>query len=351
MGPSLATEIILKSKLNEKFYLIHLDTSDHRELSRLSRIDLRNIYLALLHYLKLFLLLITKWPKIVYIPISQTTIGYIRDSGFILIAKLFRKKVICHLRGGNFKNWYSGSIMLTRFYVRMVHNLVDGQIVLGETLRDQFSGLVPPQKLFVVPNGRDFDRKGNKSVDNKKIKVLFLANHIPSKGVLETLKAVPLVLENNKNVEFNFAGGMGHQNVIQEMRSFIDSHNGLPVSLKGLVLGQNKYDLLGESDIFVFPTYYAPEGHPWVIIEAMAAGLPIVSTNQGAIAESVIDGFNGFIVEKRNSMQIAEKVTLLAEDKKLRERMGQNSRKQYEKYFTEAKMVENLSRVFSQILS
>ena len=103
MGPSLATEIILKSQLNENFELIHLDTSDHRELTTLGLIDFQNIYLAFKHYFSLFFAILRHWPAMVYIPISQTTLGYGRDAGFIIISKIFARKVLLHLRGGNFK--------------------------------------------------------------------------------------------------------------------------------------------------------------------------------------------------------------------------------------------------------
>ena len=109
MGPTIATEIILNSRLKDEFDLIHLDTSDHRGLHTLGAIDFQNVHLAFKHYLRLGWLILTRWPDVVYAPISQTTRGYLRDAGFILIAKLLRIKVICHLRGGNFRNWYLSS--------------------------------------------------------------------------------------------------------------------------------------------------------------------------------------------------------------------------------------------------
>src|SRR3989344_404090 len=130
MGPTVATENLLRSRLGEYFDLIHLDTSDHRDLSTLAAIDFGNVSLALKHYCMMFWLIATKWPRLVYIPISQTTIGYLRDSVFILIAALFRRKVVCHLRGGDFKNWLDSTHAFMLSYVCAVHSLVDGQIVL-----------------------------------------------------------------------------------------------------------------------------------------------------------------------------------------------------------------------------
>lgn len=351
MGPSFATKIILNSNLNKKFELIHLDTSDHRDLSYLGAIDLQNIFLSLKHYLQLVWLIIIIWPRMVYIPISQTTVGYLRDSGFILISKIFGRKVICHLRGGNFKNWYNSAKSITQWFVRNVHSHVDGQIVLGKSLKYMFSDIMSLEKIFVVPNGGNYRFNSRSSKENTNIKILYLSNFIRSKGILETLQAVPDVLKKNSRVEFIFAGQWRDLNTKNDFRRFLEIYPGLPVFVMGPVFAKEKYNLLSTSDIFVFPTYYPPEGHPWVIVEAMAAGLPIISTDQGAITESVIDGVNGFIVQKQNPTQIAEKVKLLIEDLELRKKMGQVSRRLYLENFTEEKMVQKIVYAFSTVLS
>jgi glycosyltransferase involved in cell wall biosynthesis len=356
MGPSIATEIILNSKLKNEFGLIHLDTSDHRDLSTLNKIDLVNFYLALKHYCVLIFTIITRWPKMVYIPISQTTIGYIRDAGFILISKIFGRKVICHLRGGNFKNWYNSASTIMQWYVRKVHSLVDGQIVLGETLKDLFSGLVSDEKIFVVPNGRNFsfDNKKIRKSENRKnnnLKILFLSNLIETKGYKNVLFSIKGVVQNHRNIEYIFAGSwMSKKDRIECERYIKQEEIGEYVKFVGTVTGEDKRTLLQETDIFVFPTYYPPEGHPWVIVEAMAAGLPIISTDQGAITESVIDGVNGFIVEKQNPQQIADKIILLIQNAELRMQMGKESRRLYEEKFTEEKMVSRLTNAFNTVI-
>jgi glycosyltransferase involved in cell wall biosynthesis len=113
--------------------------------------------------------------------------------------------------------------------------------------------------------------------------------------------------------------------------------------------GNEKWQLFAQADVFVFCPI-APEGHPWVIVEAMAAGLPVIATNQGAIAESVIDGENGYIVPENNPQAIAEKLTSLLQNETWRKKMSEASKKRYSAYFTEEKMVGNLSNVFYEIL-
>jgi glycosyltransferase involved in cell wall biosynthesis/ubiquinone/menaquinone biosynthesis C-methylase UbiE len=357
MGPSIATEIILNSRLKDEFELIHLDTSDHRNLSTLGVVDFQNIYLALKHYCILIWMIITRWPEMVYIPISQTTKGYLRDSVFILISKLFGKKVVCHLRGGNFKNWLNSASSLTQWFVRHIHSLVDGQIVLGKSLKNLFDEILPESKIFVVPNGRDFnfENKKIKKYDDRKnnnLKILFLSNLAETKGYKDVLYSAKRVIHLQKNITYIFAGEWRNDEDRKECEKYMEKENiGGHVNFKGTIIGETKLRLLNEADIFVFPTYYPPEGHPWVIVEAVAAGLPIISTDQGAITESVIDGVNGFIVEKQNPQQIAEKINLLIENPELRIKMGKESRRLYLENFTEDKMVERMGYCFNKVLN
>jgi glycosyltransferase involved in cell wall biosynthesis len=351
IGPAVATQIILNSRLREKFEIYHLDTSDHRDLSTLGRIDFQNVFVALKQYLKLAWFLATRKIDLVYLPNKQTTIGFLQDLPIISITKIFRKKLVCHLRGGNFKNWYLSLSPWLRWIVKKTYRCVDAQIVLSQNLTHLFDGIVSPEKIHVAPNGGNFDfcqrfRNGN----GRRMRVLYLANFHKSKGVMDVLHAVPLV-DHNGSVEFTFAGSWRDRETQAHFKKFVENENSLPVTVVGSVAGEAKRKLFKASDVFVFPTYYPPEGHPWVIVEAMAAGLPIISTDQGAITESVIDGVNGFIVEKRNPQQIAEKLKILIENPDLRKKMGQESRRLYEENFTEEKMVERLAAVFDKVLS
>ena len=128
IGPAVATRIILNSKLKDEFELIHLDLSDHRGINTLGNFDFTNFYLAFKQYFNLIRLILKHKPYLVYIPAGQTTVGYIRDSVFILLARLFRRKVICHLRGGNFKNWYDSANSFVKWWVRYVHRKIIEQI-------------------------------------------------------------------------------------------------------------------------------------------------------------------------------------------------------------------------------
>ena len=82
----------------------------------------------------------------------------------------------------------------------------------------------------------------------------------------------------------------------------------------------------------------------------MAAGLPIISTDKGAIIESVINGYNGYIVKPKSPKQITKKIIKLINDKNLLSHMSSNSLNIYNKKFTEQRLVDNFSSVFDKVL-
>jgi glycosyltransferase involved in cell wall biosynthesis len=127
------------------------------------------------------------------------------------------------------------------------------------------------------------------------------------------------------------------------------SDNALNVQFKGIVTGADKNKYYEQANVFVF-TPRAPEGHPWVIVEAMAAGLPIISTNKGAIQESVIDNYNGFIVDDNAPQQIAERLYQLATTPNLIPTMSTNALAHYNTNFTETKMVNQLQTAIDAVL-
>jgi glycosyltransferase involved in cell wall biosynthesis len=87
-----------------------------------------------------------------------------------------------------------------------------------------------------------------------------------------------------------------------------------------------------------------------VILEAMAAGCPVISTRVGAIPEVVVDGVTGILVEKQNPQQLADAIMRLVDDPALRQRMGEAGRKRFEEHYTFERCAERLIKVFHQVL-
>jgi len=349
MGPSIATEIILSSSLNKDFEIIHLDTGINKEVETIGRFDGLKILKNTLIYLRFIRLIIKHRPKLILIPISQTTVGFLKDSVYILLAKLFCRKVLLHLRGSVFKHWLDHSSVWIRGFVVFVLRRSQGVIVLGNKLRAIFEEYFTRETIFVVPNGGNYKipTKSNESSDV--FQILYLANLFASKGIEDVTDAC-VMLQMRSEIKFHvtLVGGWQNAEVRQRCIKKIESVHA-PVTIHPPTGGEEKMSELSKADIFLFPPR-EPEGHPWVIVEAMAAGLPIISTDQGAITESVFDGLNGFIVDVKSPVQIEEKIMYLYKNPTVRIKMGKESRRLYEEKFTEEKMIQNLKNVFEFII-
>ncbi len=356
-GPNIYLQNFLNSKIKKEFEVFHLDTSDHRNLDNLSKLDFTNVYLALKNILELVWMLIKIKPELVYIPPAVSFLPYFRDGLFILSASFFsHAKIIAHMHSGNYfrVEFYEKSNSFVRFFIQWTLSKVYTAIVLGKSLKSTFQGFV--RNVEVVPNGSNFDPFNNRKYvikpEKKEIIVSYLGNLFEKKGVLDLLHAAKTVLDKHKNVKFRFAGPWTQQESWTKSRvfSFIYENNLLSkVEFIGTVLNEDKEKFLVDTDIFVLPSWY--EGFPLVILEAMAAVCPVISTKGvGAIPEVVIDGVSGILVEKQNPKQIADAIIRLINNPRLREEMGRAGRERVEKYYTIDQNINMMIKVFKNTL-
>ncbi|MCX6274291.1 MAG: glycosyltransferase family 4 protein [Bacteroidetes bacterium] len=346
MGPAIATEILLKSSLRESFELIHLNTKVNEKLSGIGRWSLKKIFRSYSLYWQMIRIVATRKPDLILIPFSQDTIPFIKDSLYILIAKIFRRKVLLHLRGSNFLGWLGKSSPLTKWYVKKMIVLCNGVIVLGHNLKYLFQDYFSEDKIFVVPNGADFSFPSRTDAG---LKILYFANLFRAKGIEDVLLAVKIVCDKGlRDFSLEVVGDWLEHDTEKQSRSMVSEYK-LPVNFNPPASGERKFAFFANADIFIFAPR-EPEGHPWVIVEAMAAGLPIIATNKGAIVESVRHGENGFIVKDRSPEEIAARLMELLADKELRTKLGKKSRDLYEDGFTENKMASRLGNAFNKVM-
>lgn len=353
-GTTIYLKNLLNSKLKEEFEIHHCDTSDHRDLNNLSKIDIINIYLAIKNLMDLFIILIKEKPDLVYIPISPSFLPYFRDGLFLLFSKWFSKaKIVVHLHCGDYfrKEFYDKSNFIVKYFIKHSLNKADCAIVLSNNLKNIFKDLV--SNVVVAYNGVDYSFISTNNIQNTKmIKIGYLGNILISKGIMDLIKAFEILVRhyNCNNIILEFAGNYWNQDNAKELiSSFIKTNK---LSNKVFDLGflklEEKEFFLQDLDIFVFLSYN--EGMPLVLLEAMAAGLPIVASNVGSIPEIVVDGENGFIVEKNNPQEAARVIMKLIENPELRKKMGKAGREKYEEHFTLDKNITSMIDIFNQVM-
>ena len=203
-------------------------------------------------------------------------------------------------------------------------------------------------KIHIIPNGIDFEDIQNvephKSIEHPSI--LFIGGLVKLKSADLLIKAIPIIKKSIQNIRV-FIGGAGPQE--KELKNLVKELNiEENVKFLGFVSGDEKYSYYKSADICVFPSVY--ETFCIVCLEAMACGKPVVASDVGGIPFVVENGKTGFLFERGNVNELAEKVIILLKNKELRKKMGEAGRERA-KEFTWDKIAEQTVEVYREILS
>lgn len=287
-------------------------------------------------------------PEVVYFTLTATGGGFFKDTGIILLAKLFRKKIVYHLHNKGV------ALGQNKWYYNLSYRLVFRKaevILLSEHLYGDVKKYVCAEQVHICPNGVP-DASITVSVPKRKVKdvhLLFLSNLIESKGVFDLLEACQILKDKGIDFKCTLIGGEADISVARLKRTIQKLDLQSQVHYAGKRYGDDKALAYTEADIFVFPTYYPNECFPLVLLEAMQFSLPIVSTYEGGIQDIVENGKTGFLVSGQNIPDLAEHIEKLVNDQSLRTDFGTKGRKRYEEKFTLTAFETNFTNILKKI--
>ena len=171
-------------------------------------------------------------------------------------------------------------------------------------------------------------------------RVLFLSNMLAAKGPARLVEALAVLARRGVRFDATFAGAPGDG--LAEFEAAVARHAlGSHVRYLGPVAGPAKDALFRDHDVFALPT--SNETFGLVLLEAMRAGLAVVSSREGAIPEIVVDGHTGFIVDPYDIAALADGVARLLADRELRDRMGEAGRARFLENYTLERFEARLS--------
>jgi glycosyltransferase involved in cell wall biosynthesis len=258
--------------------------------------------------------------EIVHVKMS-TGASFARKASIVALSRLLRKKVVIQIHGSQFDVFFKGSSPLTKAAIKRTLASADLVIALSESWRTEFLKMSPSARVRVLANSvvvGQFSRLSEErpGVPERGGRVLFLGAFCQRKGIYDLVDAMEVVISERPAVVFELGGDQQ----VEQVRRLI-SDRGLTDNVKilGWVRGDDKLAAFSRSHILVLPSYH--EGLPNAILEALAAGLPVVSTPAGAIPEVVEDGVNGLIVKAGDAQAIARSILRLLDDESLRKAM------------------------------
>ncbi|ADT85068.1 glycosyltransferase family 4 protein [Thermococcus barophilus] len=213
------------------------------------------------------------------------------------------------------------------FRIRKYADKVSKLIALSPYAKEEFISLgVDPDKIAIIEN--PISEEFFKVKKNEENIILYPANIIPLKNQLGFLRAVKLVENEVRDFKIIFAGS-GDSNYIRILKDFVRRNEIRNVKFLGRVRYKQMLTLYSNASITVLLSFQ--ETLPMVILEAMATGTPTLVSKILPNRYIVTPNKTGVLADPNNPENIAEKLRILIDDKKLRQKLGKNAKKEAEK--------------------
>jgi len=222
---------------------------------------------------------------------------------------------------------------------RIITNAAALKEVLGRHCR------VPPGKIAVIPNGVDleFFRPPKEAGPGNPPKLLSVARLVPDKDHDTLVRAFSLITKSYPQAELWLVGDGPRQEAVQRLAAEV-----APPGQVRFFPGQlDLRPFFRQADVFVLSSVY--EAMPNVVLEAMAAGLPVVATQVGGLSELVTPGKTGWLTPPQDPVALAAALGRLLGDAETRHRFGQAGRRRVAQDFSLEVMVRRHEGLFEEL--
>jgi len=242
------------------------------------------------------------------------------------IAHRFRKEIpyIVSLRGSDvpgFNERFSFQYIFLKPIIRRVWWNAAAVIANSQGLKELALKTDGDARIDIIYNGvnvEDFSPRNER--ENGDIIILSVARLIKRKGIDDLIRAVPAIVEEHKNIKLRIIGEGNMENELKALAQKLEVSK--YIDFLGYVPHNEISNYHSSSDIFVLPS--KNEGMSNTILEAMASGLPVITTDTGGTRELINN--NGFIVPMKDSEAIKEVIIKYIKNPELIEKHGLKSR-------------------------
>lgn len=277
---------------------------------------------------------------------------------FMLLARICRNRILLHMHGTDWEDFYSKNSQLTKLLIKLGLKLPTYIVVLYSLWADNIKKLCPNARLFVVRNlvhrsrppdaNKLIELRENLSLEDNSFVVLTVGTVGHRKGSFDILKAVPQVIKSKPSVRFVFVGGEEQTGEMDQLKKILQEEElGKWIKLVGEIRREDIPKFMAIADVFLLPSYI--EGMPMAIIEAMQVGLPVISTRVGGIPEMVEDGKSGILINPGAPSEIANAVLYLMQDPEIRQKFGQRSKQIFEEKFEFSKGIKEVMHLYEML--
>jgi glycosyltransferase involved in cell wall biosynthesis len=313
------------SSLSRRFSLLPFSTAKRRSRVFPNRPHWDSLPYLLLHTGRLVGALLRDRPEALYLKATSDT-GFLRDMVLMGVARLFGRPVLCHLHGRPMGRLFSGGGW-TQWVTRRGLALADTVVVLSPGLAEAFGEMFPGTRLVPVPNVVDLERFPAPSPRPSRPRpvVLTVGRLSREKGTWDLLAVAAALAAQNVEAEFRLVGIGETAEEEKALRAEAERLGlGNTVRFLGVRRGSDLVREYREADLFFLPTH--AEIFPNVVLEALASGLAVVTTDVPVIPEMFTHGEEGFLHAPGAVEDFVRSLDMLLADDRLRARMGSKAR-------------------------
>ena len=263
------------------------------------------------------------------------------------VAAAFHVPVIMHLHGSQFHIFYNQQPPWRKTIIRSQLESCAAVLVLSKRWEQFVLAIAPKAHVIEMPNYVLVPKNPHRASPPGSGCVFFFSGQVGSrKGVFDLLPAFCDARRSKPDILLRIAGDGELDKALSLIRKL-----GLEdcVELLGWLSAPEVQRELNVADVYVLPSHN--EGLPMSLLEAMACGLPVVSTRVGGIPEVVQDGINGLLIEAGDMEALAGSINALAGDASLRRRLGVAARETIVMSYSVEKLMPRLQQIYDSILS
>jgi glycosyltransferase involved in cell wall biosynthesis len=266
---------------------------------------------------------------------------------WLKVAQNLNIRFFAHAHGYDISQALCNPIMIQRY--RQLEK-ADGIITMSSYSREKLIKFgLSGSNIYVIPYGIEIPEKCNNRREDGQIRCLAVGRMVAKKAPIYTIEAFRQALKRNNLLSLDY---VGDGPLFDEVREFVHG-NGLneKIVLHGSQSNQYVLKLFAKADIFLQHSRTDPltadeEGLPVSILEAMAHGVPVVSTFHAGIPEAIIQNVTGLMVQEGDTDGMAECIMRLAGDPKLRIRLGNAGRLRAREHYSWQKERNSLLELF-----
>lgn len=327
--------------LDKKFIIKRIITMrpSERIVKRLG-IYLRALFL-------IFISSLNKNQKIAHVHMASKNSFY-RKSFIIILLKLCHIPILIHLHGGKFHIFFSKELNpIMQKYVKWIFSLADKTILLSHNWQKWYKETINTSASVVIYNGvKSYYNKNSLPLEKRNNTILFLGRLDTNKGIYDLLYSFKDVLETVPDAMLK-VGGDGE---VRKCKEFVKELNiETQVEFLGWVPEENKYQLFNESKIYILPSYN--EGLPMGLLEAISAGIAVISTKVGGIPEIIENGNNGLLIEPGSKKQISKSIIFLLKNPDKSTQLGIKAKEQFLNSFDIKNITKQIEKEYYEIIS